>query len=415
MFKLITTRSYGRIRISLAAWFGLSIHRLAALIRKGMIATNRPKPSNIAVICDPFLRYGSAQAAGLANAGLNVTLYFIDRLDDFAGSESDRALFLDRAQAAGVELVSLPRRRMLSLLSHTFWLHRDLRRRNIAIAIVHAHIDPRYATLGLALPVAMMLHDPQTHSGDMLSTHSPMVSLIPRLSELTSACIIIHAERLFDQVRPLLQRLPFGVVPHGTEMASSPAPIPRERNLLVLGRLFEYKGVDTALEAFHRLPENMADVKLVVAGLGPMAALARDKHNVELREEHISDTEIDALIADARLVLLPYKDATQSGIGLQAVAQGVPCVVSRVGGLPDLVQDCSPSLIVAPADSEGLAHAIVTHIDHDDGLRRAIYDHAATHFAWPAAAQRLCSELRRIGLDSVPSVTTMQPHAKELL
>jgi glycosyltransferase involved in cell wall biosynthesis len=368
-------------------------------MRKIVVATAEPESQNVAVMCDSFLRQGSPQAVGLRQAGLNVTLYYIDRVDDFGGSHQDRARFLDRAQASGVALVPLPRRRMLSLITDALWLHRDLRRRKIATAIVHSHIDPRYGTLGLGLPVALIVHDPQTHSGDTLSTYPLAVRLLGRLVELTSSCLIIHSSRLREQVRPLLRRLPIGVIPLGAELAPAPAPIQPERRLLVFGRLFRYKGVDTALEAFRSLPEEMSDTELIVAGRGPLAALAHSQRNVDVREEHIPDSDVDALLDSVRLVLLPYKDATQSAVGMQAVARGVPCVVSSEGGLPELVQDSSPSLVVPPDDPARLAEAIVANIDHHEGLRRAIYDHAATNFAWPVAARLLCFELQRFGLE----------------
>jgi glycosyltransferase involved in cell wall biosynthesis len=384
---------------ALAGWIGLLIHRAAGGLRHFVVGTAEPDPMNIAVLCDAFLRYGSAQAIGLSQAGLSVTLYYIDRIDEFGNRTEDRAIFVDRARAAGVELVPLPRRRMRSLRRHALWLHRDLRRRKVAAAVVQSHIDPRYATLGLALPVVLIVHDPQTHSGDTLSTFPAPVRLISRIAELTSFCLIIHSGQLFEQMRPLLRRLPIGVVPHGTDMASAPAHIPRERTLLVFGRLFAYKGVDTALEAFRILPESLSDAKLVVAGRGPLAALARSQPNVDVYEEYITDPDVDTLLKGARLVLLPYKDATQSGVGLLAVARGVPCVVSSAGALPELVPDSLPGLVVPPDDPARLAEAIVTHIDHDDGLRRAIYDHAAAEFTWLSAARHLRTELQRLGLD----------------
>jgi glycosyltransferase involved in cell wall biosynthesis len=381
----------------------LAIHRLAGGVRAIVGARARADPANIAVVCYAFLRYGSAQAIGLKQSGLNVTLYYADRLNEFAGSEQDRALFLDRVGAAGVELVPVPRRRIASLLKDTLWLHRDLRRRKIALAVVQSHIDPRYATLGLALPVALLVHDPQTHTGDTLSSFPAPVRLIARVAELTSACLIVHSARLFDQIRPLLRRLPIGVAPHGADMAPAPAPIPGERRLLIFGRLFEYKGVDTALEAFRSLPPELSDVKLIVAGRGPLAALARGQTNVEVREEYVSEADVQALLGGTRLVLLPYKDATQSGVGLLAVARGVPCVVSSVGGLPELVPDSAPGLVVPPGDAPRLALAILANIDHDEDLRNATYQHAASQFAWPVAARRLRSELQRLGLDGLRS------------
>jgi teichuronic acid biosynthesis glycosyltransferase TuaC len=394
---------------ALAGFSGLAAHRTAAMVRRLARGTRDAQPANLAVLCDGFLRYATAQAMGLRLTGLNVTLYYVDRLDEFAGNDEERKQLLARARRAGVALVPLPRRRIRSLLKHTVWLHRDLRRRKIATAVVQSHIDPRYATLGFGLRVVVIVHDPKVHTGDELSTFALPVRLVSRMAELTSSCLIVHSERLFDQIRPCLRRLPLGVVPHGTDMSAAPAPIPDERRLLIFGRLFEYKGVDTALEAFRSLPEHMADTKLIVAGCGPLAALARGRRNVEVREEYIADADIGVLLRDARLVLLPYKDATQSGVGMQAVARGVPCVVSCVGGLPELVEDSSPSLVVPPGNPKRLAEAIVAHLDHDEGLRSAIYDHAANHFAWPVVARQLRSELRRLGLDVGPSAMVPEP------
>ncbi len=386
-----------RMRNALAGWAGLIIYRMAASMRR-IVASTDADPAHIAVMCDSFLRYGSSQVVGLRKAGLNVTLYYVDRVDEFAGSENERAPFLDRAHAAGVDLVPLPRRRMRSLLAHVLWLHRDIRRRKIAIAIVHSHIDPRYSTLGLAVPVALILHDPQTHTGDEQSTFPPPVRLVSRVAELTSSCLIVHSARLFDQIRPLLRRLPTGVVPHGADMSPMPAPVPPGRQLLLFGRLFAYKGVDTALEAFDILSKSMDDAKLIVAGRGPFAAIAHGRPKVEVREEYVSDAELDILLESVRLVLLPYKDATQSGVGLQALARGVPCIVSRTGGLPDLVPESLSSLIVPPDDPQCLGEAIAMYIDHDENVRKTIYDHATTELAWPVVAQRLCSELQRLGV-----------------
>lgn len=395
----------------LAGWAGLATYRMVSYVRR-MLAAADADPANIAVVCDSFLRYGSAQAVGLRQTGLNVTLYYTGRVNEFGGSEEGRTLFLDRAREAGVELVSLPRPRIRSMLTETLWLHRDLRRRKIATAVVQSHYDPRYATLGFALPVALIVHDPQPHTGDLLSlsrppigwiVRVPAIRLVSRIGELTSRCLILHSDRLFEQVRPLLRLLPTGVVPHGADVVSAPASLPSERRLLIFGRLIEYKGVDVALEAFRLLPDEMSDTRLIIAGRGPLADLARGQSNVELYEGYVTDSDIDALLDSACLVLLPYKDATQSGVGLQAVARGVPCVVSCIGGLPDLVPDSSPGLVVPPNNPERLAEAIIAHIDHGDDLRKAIYDHSATHFAWPVVAQQLRSELQRLGLDGSES------------
>jgi glycosyltransferase involved in cell wall biosynthesis len=387
-----------RIREALCGWAGLGLHHTAGYVRRLVGAARETHDTNIAILCDAFLRYGSAQAIGLRQIGFNVTLYYVDRVDEFGGSVEDRALFLDRAQAAGVTLVPLPRRRMWLLPAHTLWLHRDLRRRRISTAVVQSHIDPRYATLGLVWPVALIVHDPQPHSGDTPSIYPLPVRVIPRVAELTSSCLIVHSARVFDQVRPLLRRLPLGVVPHGADMASLPAAVPKQRRLLIFGRLYEYKGVDTALEAFGALPDRLSDATLVVAGRGPLARLASNQRNVTLYEGYIADSDVERLLSDARLVLLPYKDATQSGVGLQAVAMGIPCVVSDAGGLPELLPSSAAGLVVPPNNPRAIVESIVAYIDHDDVLRAEIFEHALTNFSWPVVAQRLLAELCRLGV-----------------
>jgi N-acetylglucosaminyl-diphospho-decaprenol L-rhamnosyltransferase len=387
-----------RTRAAVAGVLGLAIHRMAKAFRR-IVPTGTRVPDNLAVVCDSFLFTASQQAVALQATGLKVTLYYVDRRSDFTSSEEDRTSMLEHARAHGVELVPVPRLAIAGILPHALRLHRDLRRRKISTLVVHAHGDPRYASLGLWWPVALVIHDPQIHSGDVVSTAPLPIRLISRAAELTAACLVIHSARLLDQIRPLLRRVPIGVIPLALELAPGPVAVPDERSLLVFGRLFAYKGVDTALEAFRLLPAELSDVKLVVAGQGPLAELARGQPNVEVREEYVPDKDMAVLIEQARLVLLPYKDATQSGVGLQAVSRGVPCVVTRTGGLPELMPDSLESLVVAPNDPSGFADAIVEHIDHGEELRRAIYDHAASHLATPVAAQRLRAELRRLGLE----------------
>ena len=53
---------------------------------------------------------------------------------------------------------------------------------------------------------------------------------------------------------------------------------------------------------------------------------------------------------------------------LEAMSYGIPCVVSAVGGLPDVIESGENGLLVAPGDSAGLADALALLIG-DDALR----------------------------------------------
>ena len=69
--------------------------------------------------------------------------------------------------------------------------------------------------------------------------------------------------------------------------------------------------------------------------------------------------EVAVLFGAADVVVLPYVTASQSAVVPLAVRYGVPVVASRVGGLPEVVEDGSSGLLVPPADSAALAAALL--------------------------------------------------------
>jgi len=64
------------------------------------------------------------------------------------------------------------------------------------------------------------------------------------------------------------------------------------------------------------------------------------------------------LFSRAYVLVLPYKNATASGIVSLAYHYGKPVIASRVGGLPDVVADGSSGRLVSPGDPQALASAI---------------------------------------------------------
>jgi glycosyltransferase involved in cell wall biosynthesis len=56
---------------------------------------------------------------------------------------------------------------------------------------------------------------------------------------------------------------------------------------------------------------------------------------------------------------------------MEAMAMRVPCVATRIGGIPDLIRDGIDGILVSPSDVEGLAEAIRRLIG-DPALRRRL-------------------------------------------
>jgi glycosyltransferase involved in cell wall biosynthesis len=384
--------------LPLRAW--TLAHRLANAIRDR--PGRRGLQLHLAVLADPLLRYAAGQAIGLSQAGAVVTLYHVDRLSEFGDSASERESLLDEVRALGIDVVRLAPRRLVRTVSQTRALLKDLRDRKVTGLIVQTHFDPRYALASLRLPTLLVLHDPRPHSGDSDAPRWP-VSLIARFSEVTASCLMIHSKRLGPQMRRFLRGVPTIVIPHGAKIASSPLSRPRSPAVLVAGRLHRYKGVDSALAAFPAVKRRIPDAKLIIAGRGPLASVARgcNLSGVLVEEGYVSEGRLEQLFEQASVVLLPYRDATQSGVGLLAVGRGIPCVVSAQGALPDLLGPLGGGLTWSSTDPADLTDAIVAALCRDDSFRVAIHKRAAEMFAWRVVAADLIAELAPFGFGRV--------------
>ena len=69
----------------------------------------------------------------------------------------------------------------------------------------------------------------------------------------------------------------------------------------------------------------------------------------------------------ADVVVLPYVDATQSGVTQLAYGFEKPVITTSVGGIPEIVKNGKTGLIVPPQDSEALGEAIVRYFEDDLG------------------------------------------------
>jgi glycosyltransferase involved in cell wall biosynthesis len=138
------------------------------------------------------------------------------------------------------------------------------------------------------------------------------------------------------------------------------------RNLLFFGRILEYKGLDILLEAFGQLQPAFPDLNLLVAGsgdIGPYQARIDSLRNVKLDLRYIPEEDIPAIFSENDIVILPYREATQSGVIAVAQTAGVPVVVTPVGGLVEQIQDGVTGIISTDTTSESLALAIRRLLD----------------------------------------------------
>jgi D-inositol-3-phosphate glycosyltransferase len=124
--------------------------------------------------------------------------------------------------------------------------------------------------------------------------------------------------------------------------------------LLFFGFIRDYKGLDWLLEAFADDRFRKFKLKLIIAGeyyvdAAPYQALIEKlklENLVIQKNDFIQNEEVASYFSAADMVVQPYKDATQSGVTQIAYHFDKPMLVTKVGGLPEMVPDGKVGYVV---------------------------------------------------------------------
>ncbi len=170
--------------------------------------------------------------------------------------------------------------------------------------------------------------------------------------------------------------VPSGIAPPPPDPLTLPALVPHRPLLCVAARFQPAKGVDTAVAALPHLPS----AHLALLGEGPeRAALSHLAANLGVADRvHFLGYRQDfpAIVSGADLLLVPSRAEGFGLAALEAMAQGVPVVASRVGGLPELIGD--GGVLSPPERPAELAAAIRTALREREALSAAAKARAAS-------------------------------------
>lgn len=154
---------------------------------------------------------------------------------------------------------------------------------------------------------------------------------------------------------------------------------PNRKIFLSFGLIRDYKGLDWLLEAYASI-KHRENAKLVVAGEfysegAKYHELARKlgiDNEVIWMTDFVPDSEVKYYFCAADLIVQPYKSATQSGISQIAYHFEKPMLVTRVGGLPEIVPDGKAGYVVEPspaAVAEALERFLSETPDFVEGIK----------------------------------------------
>lgn len=286
---------------------------------------------------------------------------------------------------AGVDLrlVDWPRHSSPKNPAFLYWLTRFIRKERPSI--VHLLSNTTLwlnfaAPLWRSVPLLTTVHDVRTHPGDYETKVLPdwATTLIGRQSD----GIVVHGDSLrslaierFRKHSDQVHVLSHPTIQHYTALAAAQGLRPTENRpftALLYGRIMAYKGLQTLLRAERSLDGRVPDLRLVLAGRGDDPWMFRsemgDPDRYEVRDRWIEDAETAQLFLDADVVVLPYSEASQSGVLNLAVAFGKPVIVTDVGELRSTVEPNGLGLVIPPEDPRALAVAIATLAERRDLL-----------------------------------------------
>jgi glycosyltransferase involved in cell wall biosynthesis len=188
------------------------------------------------------------------------------------------------------------------------------------------------------------------------------------------------------------------------------------RQLLHVGRFERLKGSDVAIDAFARLAPAHPDLELLLVGpdMGMRGAdgslqtfaqfLARRALPPAIAARirflgALPPAQVDELrrAATAALVVSRYENFPMTV--LEAMADGCPLVATRVGGIPEMLEDGVTGRLVAPGDPDALASALRELLANPDAaaaLGNAARAHYRDHFAPPAVARSMLALYGRV-------------------
>lgn len=206
---------------------------------------------------------------------------------------------------------------------------------------------------------------------------SPLDRVLSRIAFSTAHCFIVQSGEDERNLQKLKRGAPVRIHPLPLFDFFKAGPMSKEEArtrigegegplLLFFGYIRPYKGLLHLIEAMGIIRDRL-NARLLVVGefyeeREPYVQLV-DRLGisgmVRFVDRYVGNEEVQAFFTASDLVVLPYVSATQSGIAQIALSFDRPVVVTRVGGLPEVVSEGRTGFIVPPADPHAVAEAIV--------------------------------------------------------
>jgi len=159
--------------------------------------------------------------------------------------------------------------------------------------------------------------------------------------------------------------------------------------LLFLGAIYEAKGIFELLDAIAMHKNDISGrIRLDIGGIGQendrmLKQIERDGlQDIVHTHGWVDGKEKERLLSECDVLVLPSHSEGMPVCILEAMAAGMAVITCPVGGIPELVEEGTNAIMVAPGDRQGLYDAIMNYADNPDMLRSVSennYEAASKH------------------------------------
>jgi glycogen(starch) synthase len=293
--------------------------------------------------------------------------------------------------------------------------------------IIHAHdwlvaFSARALKFGLHLPLVATIH--ATEYGRNQGLHNGLQRYISDVEWwLTYEAwkVIVCSNYMNNEVENIFQ-VPsdkIHVIPNGVELNGFKAldenfkrsnyASDDEKIVFFIGRLVPEKGLHILLDAASKVIYHYPKAKFVIAGKGPSADYLRAKATILGMEDrcyftgYINDKVRNSLYRASDVAVFPSIYEPFGIVALEAMAAGVPVVVSDTGGLSEIVNHGMDGLKAIQGNAGSLANSILTLLK-DKKLAMSLASNATekvrNEFSWHTIADKTESVYNEVILEA---------------
>jgi len=207
------------------------------------------------------------------------------------------------------------------------------------------------ASCRAAADTIYVVHEPKPHPNEpIIMSFFKKWKIKKSVNRAGKVVVLTHHVKNYLIEKFRISKNKISVIPHGIFSyfsADEPKSIQPDKindvvSILYFGRIDYYKGLDILLKAYRILERCVSNIRLEIWGNGDLSMYQDDLNNLSnarVENRWIDESEISDIFQNCDICVLPYRDASQSGIAGIAQQAGIPIVACPSKGLKEQLKE----------------------------------------------------------------------------